>query len=420
MITSPPPALDVDFVRAHFPPLADGWAFFENAGGSYVPRSVIDRVQAYMRECQVQPGPVGASKDAADRIAAGQAGIAAALGAAPDEVIIGPSTTTNFFVLSHAIRSWFAPGDEVVVTDIDHEANNTPWRRLEEIGVTVREWKLDTATGGLDLAGLDNVLSERTRVVAFTACSNITGTWNDVAGLVARIHEAGALACIDAVALGSHRAIDVKALDVDFLACSLYKLYGPHVAALYGKRAHLLRAKGQNHDFFGEDDIPLKLNPGGPSHEFTAALSGIIDYFEAVHGHHFGATANDLAGRVRAAYGLFEAQEERIAAPFVDFLTASPKIRLLGLATADRTRRVPTFAFDVPGADLVAIRDALAGRKINVGVSHFYAPRALEAYGLDPDRGVLRASMVHYNNADDVTRLIDGLDAALSKSLSEK
>jgi len=407
------PALDIDFVRGQFPPLDDGWAFFENAGGSYVPRSVIDRVDSYMRECQVQPGTVGAAADAAQRIAAGQAGVAAALGADADEVIIGPSTTTNVYVLSHALRPWFAPGDEVVVTDLDHEANNTPWRRLEEIGVTVREWRLDPETGGLEAAALDEVLTERTRLVAFSACSNITGTWNDVAGLTARIHAAGALACVDAVALGSHRAIDVKALDVDFLACSLYKLYGPHVAALYGKRDHLRRAKGQNHFFFSEDDIPLKLNPGGPSHEFTAALSGTIDYFEAVHAHHLGAAANELPGRVQAAYSLFEAHEERIAAPFVDFLAASPKVRLLGLAIADHSRRVPTFAFDVPGADLAAIQDALAARKVNIGLGHFYAPRALAAYGLDPARGVLRASMVHYNSAEEVTRLIEGLDAAL-------
>ena len=409
----PPAALDIDFVRAHFPPLADGWAFFENAGGSYVPRSVIDRVDAYMRECQVQPGTIGAAKDAAQRIAAGQAGIATALGAEAEEVIIGPSTTTNFYVLSHALRPWFAPGDEVVVTDLDHEANNTPWRRLAEIGVTVREWRLNPATGGLEAAGLDEVLTARTRLVAFTACSNITGTWNDVAGLTARIHAAGAVACSDAVALGSHRAIDVKALDVDFLACSLYKLYGPHVASLYGKRAHLRRAKGQNHSFFSEDDIPLKLNPGGPCHEFTAALSGTIDYFEAVYDHHLGAAANELPGRVRAIYDLFADHEERMAAPFVDFLRGSPKVRLLGLATADRTRRVPTFAFDVPGADLAAIQAALAEGKVNIGLGHFYAPRALEAYGLDPDRGVLRASMVHYTSAEDVARLIDGLDAAL-------
>jgi cysteine desulfurase family protein (TIGR01976 family) len=410
----PPPALDIDFVRGHFPPLADGWAFFENAGGSYVPQSVIDRVAVYMRECQVQPGSIGAAKDAADRIAAGQAGIAAALGADADEVIIGPSTTSNVYVLSHALRPWFSPGDEVVVTDLDHEANNTPWRRLEEIGVIVKEWRFDRETGGLDTVGLDEVLTERTRLVAFSACSNITGTWNDVAGLTAHIHAAGAVACVDAVALGSHRAIDVERLDVDFLACSLYKLYGPHVAALYGKRDHLRRAKGQNHFFFSEDDIPLKLNPGGPSHEFTAALSGTVDYFEAVHAHHVGAAANDLPARVRAAYGLFEAYEERLAAPFVDFLKVTPKIRLLGLATADRTRRVPTFAFDVPGADLTAIQDALAARKVNIGLGHFYAPRALAAYGLDPARGVLRASMVHYNSAEEVSRLIDGLDAALA------
>jgi cysteine desulfurase family protein (TIGR01976 family) len=407
------PALDIEYVRAHFPPLSDGWAFFENAGGSYVPESVIDRTGAYMRECQVQPGVIGASKTAADRIAAGQAGMAAILGADPEEVIVGPSTSMNLYVLSHAIRPWLEPGDEIIVTNLDHEANNTPWRRLAEIGLTVKEWRFDTETGGLNVDDLAPLLSDRTRLVAYSACSNITGTINDVAAITAAVHEAGALVCVDAVALGSHRAIDVKALDVDFLGCSIYKLYGPHVAALYGKREHLLRAQGQNHYFFGEDKIPLKLNPGGVNHEFTAALSGVVDYFDDVYAHHFDAAANDLPSRVRTVYGLFERTEEHTAAPLVDYLASHPSIRILGLATANAAARVPTFAFDVPGADLEAIQSRLADRCINVGLADFYAPRALEGYGLDPKRGVLRASMVHYNNAEDVERLIAALDSAI-------
>ncbi|MCP4328119.1 MAG: aminotransferase class V-fold PLP-dependent enzyme [Alphaproteobacteria bacterium] len=407
-------SLDIEFVRAQFPPLADGWAFLENAGGSYVPGSVIDSTVAYMSESQVQPGIVGASKLASERIAAGQNGIATALGAEADEVIIGPSTSMNVYVLSHAVRPWLRPGDEVIVTNLDHEANNTPWRRLEEIGVTVKEWCFNPDTGGLDSDALSALLTDRTRFVCFSACSNITGTINDVAGLTALAHEAGAVVCVDAVALGSHRAIDVKALDVDFLACSIYKLYGPHVAALYGKREHFLRAKGQNHYFFGEDTIPLKLNPGGVNHEFTAALKGVIDYFDSVYAYHFMTPANDVQARVRAVYGLFEDFEERLVTPFVDYLESTPSIRLLGLMTADKTRRVPTFSIDVPGKDLAAIQAMAAARQVNIGLSHFYAPRALEGYGLDAERGVLRISMVHYNNADDVQRAIAAIDEALS------
>ncbi len=186
--------LDLDFVRSFFPALNDGWAFMENAGGSLVPHTVIDRVRDYMSECQVQPGDNSAmARDAAARMAEGHRTVAAMINAEPAEVVIGPSTTRNVITLAAAIRGWFEPGDELIVTNLDHEANNGHWRRLEEFGVTVREWQVNPETAELELASLQAMLSKKTRLVCFSHCSNITGGPNRVAVIAAAVHAVGGL-----------------------------------------------------------------------------------------------------------------------------------------------------------------------------------------------------------------------------------
>jgi len=405
--------LDVDFVRDQFPGLGD-WAFCENAGGTMVPNQVIDRVRAYMTETQVQPGGAfPASARAAEKMAESQRLMAAMINADADEIVIGPSTTMNVYVLSHAIRPWLQPGDEVVVTNLDHEANNGAWRRLEEIGVVIREWQIDPETAELEPDALARLLNARTRLVCFTHCSNITGGIHDVAALVRMIHDAGALACVDAVAYAPHRALDVRALDVDFYLCSLYKLYGPHVAMLYGKREHLLRAQPQNHYFIGDENLPLKLNPGGPNHEFWASLSGIAAYFDDLHAHHFPGSNTDLHGRFAACFGLVAAHEGRLAARFMDFLAARADIRVIGRATGDPARRVPTFSFVVEGRDAGEIAAEAGKRGVGIGAGDFYAARVIDALGLRERGGVVRVSMVHYNTEAEVDRVIRVLDEIL-------
>ena len=278
-------SVNIDFVRGQFPGLGE-WALFENAGGTLVPQSVIERIGAYMTDTQVQPGAeYEASALATKRLQTSQQLIADMINASPEEIVIGPSTTMNIYVLAHALWSWFRPGDEIIVTNLDHEANSGAWRRLAELGVIVKEWLMDPKTAELEIERLADLLSERTRLVCFTQCSNITGSINDAAAIIRMVHDAGALACVDAVAFAPHRALDVKALDVDFYLFSTYKLYGPHLGILYGKREHLLRTRGQNHFFIDENNIPLKLIPGGVNHELTAGLSGIIDYLDTLHHH---------------------------------------------------------------------------------------------------------------------------------------
>ncbi len=398
--------LDIDFVRRQFPGLGE-WALFENAGGTLVPAGVIERVRAYMSESQVQPGALyPASEIATQRIAEGQRAIAEMINAAPEEVVIGASTTMNVYVLAQALRPGFRPGDELIVTNLDHEANIGAWRRLAEHGVTVREWQMNPENAELELEGLEHLLTERTRLVCFTQCSNITGSINDVAAITRLAHAAGALVCVDAVSYAPHRRLDVKELDVDFYLFSAYKLYGPHLGVLYGKRAHLQQARGQHHFFIGENQIPLKLVPGGVNHELTAGLAGIAEYLELLHRHHFGETP-DTRRRMTQVFDLIAEHEQRLAEPFIDFLRSKPRLRLIGRATAERSLRAPTFSFVVRGEDVAELPRRALARRVAIRADSFYAQRCMQALGLTE---VLRASMVHYNSLEEVDRLIAVLD----------
>lgn len=407
------PPLDTAFARAHFPALAGPWALFENAGGTLVATQALDRIRTYMEECQVQPGAAyPASVRAAEMIAESHRAMAAMINAEPEEVMIGPSTTMNVFLLAQALRPGFREGDEIVVTNLDHEANVGAWRKLAATGVTVREWCFDSDSFTLEPEGLAALLNERTRLVCFGHCSNITGGFTDVPALVRMIHDAGALACVDGVAYAPHRAIDVKAWDVDFYLCSTYKLYGPHLALLYGKRAHLEQAAPLNH-FFLDDELPLKLNPGGPNHELSAGLAGVTAYLDALHAHHEGETNRPLHGRIAAVFERIAAHEEALVAPLLDFLGSKPGVRLIGNPSADRNVRAPTVSFAVDGPAADAIARAVASHEVAIGAGDFYAARCIEALGLAERGGVVRASMVHYNTADEVRRLIRALDEAI-------
>ena len=407
------PALDVGFCRGFFPNLDDDWAFLENAGGTLVPRPVIDRVTDYMTRCQVQPGAgYAASVDATARMDAGRRFLADLINADADEIVVGPNTTANVYVLSHAIRPWFEDGDEIVVTNQDHEANSGAWRRWEATGITVKEWKVDPGTGELDPADLDGLLTGRTRLVCFTWCSNIVGSLHDAASIVARIHAAGALACVDAVAYAPHRRVDVKAADVDFLVCSPYKIFGPQMGLLYGRRELLARTVNQNHDFV--DGQPAwMLCPGGPNHELTGTVSGTMEYFDAVHAHHFHDNAADARIRIGRVFDLFADHEAILAGRLAGFLADRARIHLFGRQDGARDGRVPVFSFTVEGEDSRSVAAAAHAEGLAVGVGHFFAARCIDAIGAASQNGVVRASMVHYNTVDEVDRLIRHLDARL-------
>ncbi len=403
---------DVDFARSQFPTGIWDWSFFENAGGSYVPTSVIDRLTAYMSETQVQPGATyPASALAARRMDEGHRLMAEMIGAAPDEVTISASTSINAYVLSHALRPLWRDGDDVIVAVQNHEANSGSWRRLSGSGITVIEWPVDPETGAMDTATLAGLLTDKTRLVAFPHVSNILGAINDVAAITRLVHDAGAMVCVDGVAYAPHRLVDVKAWDVDFYLFSFYKVFGPHMGCLYGKKQRLLEARGQYHYFIGEDETARKLNPSGPQHEMIASLSGIADYFEALADHHLPEKPNGLHDRVKAVYELAARHEETLARRFTDFVTTKPGIRLIGPQSGDYGVRVPTFSFVVDGKRSGDICDALLAHKVGLSHGHFYARRLVEAVGIgESEDGVVRASMAHYTSEADVDRLIESLD----------
>ncbi|NQV46041.1 MAG: aminotransferase class V-fold PLP-dependent enzyme [Rhodospirillales bacterium] len=405
---------DVDFVRNLFPQPCWEWSFFENAGGSYVPQSVIDRLTAYMSETQVQPGghyPLAAKAQA--RMDEGHDLMAAMIGADPDEVSVSPSTSFNVYVLAQALRPLWDEGDTIIVADQNHEANAGPWHRLAQTGINVVEWKVDAVTGLLDPADLDGLMNERTRLVAFPHVSNLVGEINDVAAITRQVHAAGARVCVDGVAYAPHRAIDVKAWDVDFYLFSFYKIFGPHMGCLYGKREHLLEAHNQYHFFHGEKALPYKMNPAGPQHEMFASLVGIADYFDTVYNHHHDTPANNLHERVKAVFELAARHEEALSTRFLDFLYTKPDVRLIGTSSPDHATRAPTFAFTVKGRPSADIPPLTLDDKVAVSHGNFYAYRLTQALGLDPDDGVVRASMMQYTSFDDVDRLIKVMDRIL-------
>ena len=409
-----PALLDSQFIRAQFPGV-DQCLFFENAGGTLVPSQVSDRVYDYMRRNQVQPGaPYAASAEALERIERGHRQLAEMINASPDELVIGHSTTLNVYILANALRHLFRPGDEIIVTNLDHEANSGAWRRLAEFGLVIKEWQINPDTcslGGADQ--LEQLLSDRTRLVCCTWCSNITGTIHDIQQIIEAAHAHGAWVCADAVAYAPHRAIDLREVGVDFCLFSLYKLYGPHLGALFGRRELLLDLPNQNHFFFGDTSLPYKLQPGGYLHETAASIEGITDYLDLVYDHHFGDDGATRPERYAKVFAMFAAHEERISAPLMDFLKNVPRVRIIGLETADRRRRVPTISLVVDGVNSDELPRRLARQNIGISSGHFYAKRCIDALGLQDQNGVIRISMVHYNQESEVTQLIEALDQLL-------
>lgn len=407
-------SLDLDFTRSQFPafaePLLDGQAFFENAGGSYPCRQVVDRLTRFYNERKVQPyAPYPASQLGGAEMDEARARLSAMLGVAPDELSFGPSTSANTYVLAQAFRKWLPAGSAIVVTNQDHEANSGAWRRLAEEGVEVREWQIDPETGHLDPAALSALLEDgRVRLVCFPHCSNVVGEVNPVAGIVAMAHAAGAVTCVDGVSYAPHGLPDVAALGTDIYLFSAYKTYGPHQGIMVIRRALGEALPNEGH-YFNGGTLYKRFTPAGPDHAQVAASAGIADYLDAQYAHHFTAPAAPAA-RAAAVHDLMRAHEAELLQPLLDYFAARNDVRLIG--PRDAALRAPTVAVACtrPGE---AIAADLAPHGIMAGGGDFYAVRPLAALGVDAGKGVLRLSFVHYTIADEVARLIRALDQVL-------
>src|SRR5262245_26620756 len=405
--------LDLDFVRSQFPafsePSLKGQAFFENAGGSYPCRQVVDRLTRFYRERKIQPyGPAAPSRLGGEEMDEARRRLAAMLGVETDEVSFGPSTTQNTYVLAQAFGQWLKPGDAVIVTNQDHEANTGPWRRLAERGVDIREWKLDRDSGHLPIEGLKALLDERVKLVCFPHCSNVVAEINPVAAIAALAHAAGAVICVDGVSYAPHGFPNVSALNADIYLFSAYKTYGPHQGVMVIRRALAEQLPNQGH-YFNAGALTKRFTPAGPDHAQIAASAGIVDYVDALYAHHRG---GEDAGGARAAFvhDLMRAHESTLLQPLLDFLASRNSVRLLGPRQAEARAPTVAMALREPGE---AVAAKLASRGVMCWGGGFYANRCLEAQGVDPDHGALRVSFVHYTSPDDVTRLIGALDELL-------
>jgi cysteine desulfurase family protein (TIGR01976 family) len=415
--------LDVAFVRRQFPafshPETGRWAFFENAGGSYVPAPVIERLDRFFVEHKVQPyGPFETSRRAGEEMDESYTVLAGLLNAGVDELTIGPSTTLNTYVLSQAVRPVLRPGDEIVVTNQDHEANIGCWRKLAEFGIVIREWRIDPGTGELRIADLEALLSERTRLVCFTLCSNVVGTFNDVAAIVGRAAAAGAWTVADGVSQAPHTLMDARGSGLDGYLFSTYKTFGTHTGVLWCRPEFASRLASQGH-WFNAGQAHYRLNPTGPQHAEIAALAGLGNYLDILHDHHFGNERGaDRRTRALAVYGLIGNHESRLANRLLAYLSSRPDVRIIGRTEAAPGVRAATVAITVAERRSTDLAEALAQSRVAVRAGHFYARRCVEALGVDPDDGVLRMSLVHYNDDDDVTRLIEALDETLDGASS--
>jgi len=406
-------SLDIDYVRAQFPafndPLSAKWSFFENAGGSYVPHNVIKHLNHFMTSTKVQPyAEFDSSRIAGNNMDKATELFAKMINANKDEIIIGASTTMNMYVLSNAMRHFLKPGDEVIVTNQDHEANVGAWRRLKEHGAIIKEWKINSENAELEISDLESLLSDRTKIVAVTHCSNIVGSMNDLKSITKLVHQYNAYIIGDGVSYAPHGFPDVKDLDVDFYAFSLYKTYGPHLGLLYGKKEILDQLPNQNHEFL-EGDVPYTLNPGGPNHEELSCLIGVYEYFNNLYHHHFSEDEASVRLKIERVNDLISKHEEEIANPLLAYINSRDDISLIGKNKIENKNRAPTISFTINKKSSKEVSSELVKNGIATRNDNFYAWRCLKALGIDTEDGVVRTSMVHYNNHEDVNKLIKAL-----------
>ncbi|GHA16825.1 cysteine desulfurase [Devosia pacifica] len=412
MSQKPQLPLDPARIRAAFPAFAEpglkDQAFFENAGGSYISRHALERLDTYLTQNRLQPyGHFAASRTAGEAMDLAYERIAAALNVSPEWIVFGPSSSANTYTLGHAFAGWLKSGDAIIVTNQDHEANTGSWRKLAANGIEVREWTVDSQTGRLALSDLEALLDDKVRLVAVPHCSNIVGEINPVADIARLAHAAGAVVVVDGVSYAPHGLPDLEELGVDAWFFSTYKVYGPHQGVLAIRPELAAQLPNQGH-FFNDAKPRYRLSPAGPDHAQIAATAGIADYLEYVA--EIAGTSAEGDTPFKRAHAAMRAQETALLAPLLDYLRQRNDLRLIGPATLEN--RAPTIALATtePGA-VVARR--LAERGIMAGGGHFYAWRLLEALGIAPEHGVLRLSFVHYTTPEEIDRLIEALEHEL-------
>ncbi|MGE0002211.1 MAG: aminotransferase class V-fold PLP-dependent enzyme [Fimbriimonadaceae bacterium] len=393
-------------VRARFPALSQEFSFFENAGGSQVPDCVIDAMARFFERDNVQTYAGYPASDRCDRVVLEAHAWADHLVGAEDNgrSVLGPSTSALLQSLGWAYSSVLSPGDEIVVSVANHEANIGPWVRLERFGAKIRWWRLDPEFGAPSLAGLEPLLGPRTKLVAMPHTSNLLGDISPVREVCDLAHAVGARVIVDGVAYAPHLMVDVTSTKADFYALSNYKVFGPHMAVLFGRNDAWSGLEGPNHFFVPAGEIPRKFELGCLSYEALAGFLALKEYFQFL-------TGAELEGRalVRTAYRRIAELEAPILAAIDGYLRSKSGIVVYGPAGA----KVPTWGFRSSRVSAPEIATHVNRQGIGMRSGHMYAYRLCEALGIEPDLGVARVSAVHYNSLNDVERLTEALDGVL-------
>lgn len=393
-------AFDSAAFRPLFPGLAGEWALLDNAGGSQILGAALDRLRDAYVSSYVQPGAgYAASALAAARTEAATRAWAAGWNAAdPREIVFGASATQLLQNLSRAMEPSIKPGDEIVVCEADHEANIGPWLRLETRGASIRWWRVHPETFELSLDELSGLLSPRTKLLAFGHVSNLLGHVHPAKEAIRRAHEVGAKVVVDGVAYAPHRKVDVRALGADYYVASLYKVYGPRLAVLYGRLDLLRELATINHFFLPADKLPHKLAPGGLNFELVHGAGAVPEYLASL-----GPGGLDEVAEHETALG------ERV----LSFLRG--RVKIIGRPKAG-PERLPTISFVLPGRDAAELPPLLEPRRVGIKSGDFYARRLCDALGLSARGGVVRASFAHYNTLEEADRLVAALDEALTRT----
>jgi cysteine desulfurase family protein (TIGR01976 family) len=400
----------VDAVRALFPALARTErgrpvAYLDGPGGTQVPVGVIDAMARRLREGTSNlGGPFGASRDAEATMAGAREAAADLVGGRPSEVAFGQNMTSLTFALSRALARRWGPGDEVVVTRLDHDANVTPWRlAAADRGVGVRVVDFDRGDGTLDLEQMARVIGDHTRLVAVTAASNALGTVPPVRRVADLAHAAGALVCVDAVHCAPHRLIDVAELGADFLVCSAYKFYGPHTGVLWG-REELLEQTEAYKVMPAPDAGPEKWETGTQSFESLAGVAAAVEYLASL------GEGSGRRERLRSGLATVRLHEESLALRFLEGIAGIPRVRLYGLSDPRRlAERTPTFALSVEGLHPGEAARRLGEQGIHTWSGDYYAVGVMEHLGVADRGGLLRIGFVHYNTVEEADRVLAAL-----------
>ena len=418
--TQVPAQLDLTWSRAQFPALAQTVnghpaVFLDGPGGTQVPQPVIDAISGYLRRNNANTaGAYATSRNTDAMIAEARRAMADFFNCDPDEVVFGPNMTTLTYAISRSIGRELHPGDEILLTHLDHDANISPWRALEEHGVTIRLAEINEEDCTLDIEDLASKITGRTKLVAVGYASNAVGTINAVETIIRLAHKAGALAYIDAVHYAPHGPIDVRALDCDFLVCSTYKFFGPHMGVLYGKREHLKRLVPYKVRA-NTNAIPNRWEWGTLNHECIAGITACVDYLADL-GRRADPSASTRRSALLAAYKAIQQHERELMERLISGLLAVPGLKLYGIHNPQRfNQRCPTVAVRIAGWTPLQLATKLGERGFFTWDGNYYALNLTERLNVEKDGGFLRIGLAHYNTTEEVERFLAALREIVSR-----